>query len=109
MLDFADRTASNVPMGLAKTSFFFRAVGKNKNTIGQLSYREVVWLMFARWSLGLPITAACMKRLAFRSDFLSSYSYFLYELKRSINHRLPNVLYTMLAVRCFYSFGHITK
>ena len=56
MLDFADRTASNVPMGLAKTSFFFRAVGKNKNTIGQLSYREVVWLMFARWSLGLPIT-----------------------------------------------------
>ena len=24
----------------------------------------------------LPITVACMKRLAFRSDFLSSYNYF---------------------------------
>jgi len=48
------------------------------------------------------LTVACMKRLAFRSDFLSSYNYFWYELKRLINHCLPNVLYTLLAVRCSF-------
>jgi len=42
-------------------------------------------------------TFTYMKRLAFRSDFLSSYNYFWYGLKRSITHCLPNVLYTMLA------------
>ena len=67
-----------------------------------VSYRYVVFF-------NLPITVACMKRLAFRSCFLSSYNHIWYELKRSINHWLPNVLYTLLWAGFPYLFNCINN
>ena len=68
-----------------------------------LCSKNFIVILSLSFFLGLLVTVTYMKRLAFRSTFLSSYKYFWYGLKCLITHWLPNVLYTMLCTGFFLS------
>ena len=91
---------------LSRVGGFFLYSRDSKFTIFQLRIKKLFNLCSSVSVFACLVTVTYMKRLAFRSTFLSSYKNFRYWLRCSITPCLPNVLYTMLCVR-FYFFNSI--